>query len=387
MKEIFPYRLKSARKRAGLSMRQLSEALDHRVSYNAIKKYEDGKMLPERAVLLSLADALKVQLEYFSRPVRFDLGDIEFRKRASLGSKQIDQIKEETRDLLERYIEVEQLSGIKSEFLNPLTGREIKTEADVEGAADLLRQSWQLGINPIPNVIEMMEEQEIKVLEIKAADKFDGLSTYVTGIPVTILNKTFFPDRKRFTALHELGHLVLPISDAVDKEKICNRFAGAMLIAEVEMKRLLGSQRTNVPELGELIQIKEEYGISIQALMRRAYDLDIVNRTVYQKFSRMIARHRKEEELGEFKGEEKAFRFMQLIFRLVSEGGISMSKAAHLSGLSLDEFKAKYYRIEEEELDWTQAPEATAFAAAYGEDEPEYDFSDIIELNPDYDPR
>ena len=387
MKETFPYRLKSARKRAGMSMRQLSEALDNRVSYNAIKKYEDGKMLPERAVLLSLADALKVQLEYFSRPVRFDLGDIEFRKRASLGIKQIDSIKEETRDLLERYIEVEQLCGIETDFVNPLAKLEIRTEADVETAADALRKSWQLGVNPIPNVIEMMEEQEIKVLEIKAPDKFDGLSTYVTGIPVTILNKTYFPDRKRFTALHELGHLVLSIPDTADKEKVCNRFAGAMLIAETEMKRLLGRQRTNVPQLGELTQIKQEYGISVQALMRRAYDLDIINRTIYQKFSKMIARHRKEEQLGEFKGEERAFRFLQLIFRLVSEGAISMPRAANLAGLSLDEFKARYYRTDKDELDWAQEPEATAFARAFGEDEPEYDFTDIIELNPDYDPR
>ena len=388
MNEVFAFRLRSARKLAGWSLRELSEQMGQLVSYNAIKKYEDGKMMPEPSVMLALAEALKVKVAYFSRPVRFELGDIEFRKKTSLRVKQIDQIKAQTRDLLERYVEVEEILDIQTAFNHPLTHQHITNEVDVEQAAETLRESWKIGENPIPNVIEMMEEKEVKVLEIDASEKFDGLSTFVSHIPVTILNGNFPSERKRFTALHELGHLVLKITNEDKKEQLCNQFAGAMLISRSELERLLGKRRTKVPEMGELIPIKEAYGISLQALMRRAYDLDIIPRSVYQQFSRRMATNRKEEGLGEFKGQEQAFRFLQLIFRLVSESVITMDKAAALAGMHVEAFRDAYYRNEENETDWSHHPEWSRFSDAYDDDnEPDYDFSDIIELNPDYDPR
>ena len=183
-------------KRAGLSMRQLSDALGQLVSYNAIKKYEDGKMIPEKGVLLALSEALKVKPSYFSKPIQFDLGDIEFRKKSSLRVRQIDQIKAQTRDLLERYIEVETLLDIETTFHNPILNQRIETSQSVEAAANQIRDSWDLGSNPIPNVIEMLEEQEVKVLEIEASEKFDGLSTFVKDIPITILNESFSIEKK-----------------------------------------------------------------------------------------------------------------------------------------------------------------------------------------------
>lgn len=386
MKDIFPYRLKSARKRAGLSLRQLSEEVGQVVTFNAIKKYEDGKMLPEKKVLLALAEALKVKLDYFSRPIKFDITDIEFRKKASLSVKQIDQLKEQTRDLLERYVEVEELCGIRTTFTNPVANCPILQEDDLETAADQLREHWKLGHHSLSNVIEILEEQEVKVLEIDASSKFDGLSAIVSNIPVTILNQNFGVERKRFTALHELGHLILQIEDLSKKELYCNRFAGAMLVPKSEMERILGKKRTSVPLLGELIPIKEEYGISLQAFMRRAYDLDIINQATYQKFQVQIARNREEEALGAFQGTEKAFRFRQLIFRLYAEDSITLEKAAALAGWPIHQFQTEFHR-QNEDPDWSYSPELTGFSQAYGEYEPDYDFNDLIEINPDYDPR
>jgi len=43
-------------------------------------------------------------------------------------------------------------------------------------------------------------------------------------------NKNYNVERKRLTALHELGHLILNINEEIsnkEKEKICFQFAGA----------------------------------------------------------------------------------------------------------------------------------------------------------------
>ena len=61
---MFADRLKLARKKAGLSLRDLSEALGSRVSAQAIGKYERGEMMPSSGTLLALANTLEVSLDY-----------------------------------------------------------------------------------------------------------------------------------------------------------------------------------------------------------------------------------------------------------------------------------------------------------------------------------
>ena len=57
-------RLKLARKRSGLSLPDLAERIGHDVSAQAISKYERGKMFPSSRVLLALAKALDVSLDF-----------------------------------------------------------------------------------------------------------------------------------------------------------------------------------------------------------------------------------------------------------------------------------------------------------------------------------
>jgi len=61
---MFGQRLRLARKRAGLSMRELADAMSPKVTAQAISKYEAGKMLPSSAVLVGLGKALDVSLDF-----------------------------------------------------------------------------------------------------------------------------------------------------------------------------------------------------------------------------------------------------------------------------------------------------------------------------------
>lgn len=338
--EAFPLRLRSARKMKGWSLQELADHLLIPISKQSLHKYEMGEMRPSGEVLLALSKALEVGPDQLFRSEAVELGNVEYRKRSRLSAKERDLVLEKVREFLERYIEVEQLLGIESGFKNPVAHLKVKKIEDVEFVALELIQEWNLGFDPIPNVLEMLEANGVRVLEIDAPEGFDGLSCYVGTLPVVVISKNFTVERKRFTALHELGHLLLNIQDDAIKEKICHAFAGALLLPDDSLNRLLGDKRSNIA-MGELISIKEQFGISIQAIMMRAQMKGIVSPVFANRFWRLISKNKKEEGYGSFKGSEKSYRFEHLVFRLAAEEMVSMSKAANLAGLRLAEFRDK----------------------------------------------
>ncbi len=295
-------------------------------------------MNPTGEVLISLAKALEVKPDFFLRASGIELSAVEFRKKATLSVKQADIIKEKVRDFLERYLEVERLLNIKHKFANPVKGLTIEEPIETDSAALKILNAWRLGYDPIPNVIEMLEANGVRVIEMDAPEAFDGLSTYVGEIPVVVINRNYSIERKRFTALHELGHLVLTIAEGADKERICHAFAGAMLLPDSSLEKLIGDKRNNIAP-GELVSIKEQFGISVQAIMMRAQLKGIIDRNAAARFWKVMSGNKKEDGLGSFAGREKSYRFEHLVYRLAAEEVVSMSKAANFAGLKLAEFR------------------------------------------------
>lgn len=348
MKEIFSKRLKSARTLAALSQDQLVEKMGNIVSKNAISKYEKGQMMADSTILLALSKALNVKPDYFFRPFTVEIENVEFRKKRKLSVKEVNAIKQTVTDLVERYIEVEQFLNIESSFVNPISHIKISNIADIDKAVLQVRSEWKLGLNALPNVIDLLEDKEIKVIEVGAPDEFDGFSGWADGkIPIIVINKNYNVERKRLTALHELGHLILNLGPEIpekEKEKLCFQFAGAMLIPEPTFKSEIGDVRSHF-SIPELIAVKETYGISIQAIMARAKDLGIINESQFIVFRKWISRNRTEEGLGNYKGSEHTFRFKQLIYRAAAEEVISLSKAANLSNQKLAQFRKEFVAL------------------------------------------
>lgn len=348
MKDIFSKRLKSARTLAALSQDQLIEKMGSIISKNAIAKYERGEMMADGKVLLALSKALDVKPDYFFRPFTVEIENVEFRKKKKLSVKAVNAIKQTVTDLIERYIEVEQFLNIESSFVNPIKELIVSTVQDIDNAVLELRKEWKLGLNALPNVIDLLEDNEIKVIEIDAPEEFDGFSGWADGkIPVIVINKNYTIERKRLTALHELGHLLLNLNGGIsdkEKEKVCFQFAGAMLMPEPTFKNEIGDARSHF-SIPELVAVKETYGISIQAIMARAKDLGIINQSQFITFRKWISKNRTERGLGEYKGKEESVRFKQLIYRAAAEEVISLSKAANLSNLKLAEFRKEFVAL------------------------------------------
>jgi len=339
---MFGERLKSARKMAGYSLEELAGKLGN-ITKQALSNYENGKRKPNSDVIIRLAKIIGVKPDYFVRENSLKFENFEFRKSSKLLKKQINSIEERTRDYLERYYELEQIMGVDEKFFNPIKNIEIKNGGNAESAAEKLRENWGIGFNPIKNLIETLEDHEIRIFEIDADKKFDGLAVYSGAFPIIIINKNIEDIvRKRMTVAHELGHLLLKLIENLnpkEKERYCFRFAGAFLIPKQVLINELGRKRSKIT-LKELEHLKEEFGISIQALMRRARDLDIITKIKYQNFCIKIRKEGWEKfETGIYNGEEKPVRDKNLLYRAISEEIISISKAASIANVTVSELE------------------------------------------------
>jgi Zn-dependent peptidase ImmA (M78 family)/DNA-binding XRE family transcriptional regulator len=351
MDQLFAERFKSARLMNGFSLQDLSDNLGTKISRQALHKYEKGEVVPDSEMLDLLCEALNVRPDYFTRETIVELGTINFRKLERFPSKEQNSVLERTREVLGRYLELEEILGLKKIFEHPAPDLKINSRADIEIFANKIREKWKLGIGPIANVAELLEENNIKVLELDTKDGFDGLQTWVNGkdVPVIVLNvgKLKSNDRKRFTAFHELGHLLLPLDDIDEKmaEKYCHRFAGAMLFPKEAIEKEIGNKRSKI-SIQELGFLKEQYGVSIQAMIFRLGDLGIITENYKKYYFQYINQMGwKVEEPYVYEGKETSSRFEQLIFRALAEDIISLSKAASLKNMKLAEFRSKSLMI------------------------------------------
>jgi len=337
-------RIHQARKAAGLSMRALGEKAG--ISAMAISKYENNKSTPSSSVMLSLARALGVRIEYFFRVSQVELKEVEYRKHSRLPKKVLNQIEGDVIEQIERYLELEEflpVSPIEPFSLPAGLPEHIENYDEIETVSGKIRQAWQLGSNPIPDLIDTLEERGIKVFRSYAlhGNKFDGLAARVNGTPVIVVGRDWPGDRQRFTLAHELGHLALAgrLAEHLDEELAANRFAGALLAPASEVIKELGYQRKRL-ELAELCVLKAAYGLSMQGWLYRARDLGVLPQVRFQEMWHLFVAKgwRKQEPGPEYKPEDPKL-FKQLVFHACAEDLIGESKAAELLGKSLSEFR------------------------------------------------
>lgn len=340
----FPERLKAARKMKGYSLQDLSDALQAKWNKQFLNRLETGEANPDSEMISKLSKALNVTSDYFFRESSVALDDIKFRKLKKLPVKEQEKVIYKTAEYLERYLELENLLGINSKPVFKPKAKKINNSAEVETAAMELREIWGIGRDCIFNVIEMLEEHCIKVVVLATDAAFSGMSTIIKdNIAVVVLNdsKDIPIVRKRFTAMHELAHLYLDLDDFEEKEaeKLCDRFAGAMLLPAIKLKAYFGEKRTQVI-MKELYLLAADYGISLAAIMYRALSLGIISPSYHKFFMINYNRYKtKDKEFGVYDCPEVSDRFLQLLIKAVAEEVISTSKGAALNNQKLGDFR------------------------------------------------
>lgn len=339
-------RIRISRRAEGLSLRDLEARIDNRVTAQAISKYERNESIPSSGVLMALANALGVSVDYLASDSDIALEAVDFRRKRLTSRREEAQVEARVIDLLERYLTVEEILGL------PTVVRDMPRDApwpvlhdlaEAEQAALGLRGHWGLGLDPIPNLVELLEERGVKVLSMPLTN-IDGLTAQVRRedqsiASVIVVNRQDWGERQRFTVAHELGHMVLDVVQRIDDEKAAHRFAGAFLMPAETLRAEIGKHRKSIG-WSELFDIKRIFGVSVQALTYRCKDLGIFGsplfRRLFNEFNRRGWRSPPYREPWAMDGEEPK-RFERLCFRALAEGAISESRAAELLGHSVHE--------------------------------------------------
>ncbi|MFF0637806.1 helix-turn-helix domain-containing protein [Nocardia sp. NPDC004151] len=291
-------RLTQARQLAGLTKAAVAEQVG--VSGAAVSQWESQTSPPRPDHLVRLAEVLDVPVEFFAggRPfARLDGSAAHFRSlrstRASQRAKAVAFVEQvwELTYALEKYVQFPpvDLPG----FLPDDTTRLPDTPA---AAARALRLHWRLGIGPIPHLIRTMERHGIvaTMVPFAGADTptINAFSTSRMPRPLIVLT----PDRSsdvywhRFTAAHELGHLVLHRDAApgdAEQEREADAFAAEFLTPAEQIHEHL----PNRFDVKALEQISQEWGVSLKSLVYRCRELGTISdasaRRAYQRLNHL----------------------------------------------------------------------------------------------------
>lgn len=356
MSNTFAKRLVSARKMAGMSLQNLADNLENVVSKQALSKYELGLMKPDSNLLIKIANTLNVSVNYFytepSRDIEFQ--NIDFRKYASkVSGAEEEAILEKAKDVFERYFELEDILNFEPEHQFFHYKPVISNPSDAEKAANQLRNDWDLGYDPIPDVVEMLEDKGYKVIEIACSSSFDGMKADIADEKVIVLRKTAAEEdvvRKRFTALHELAHHALVFDEKLsskEEEKLCHAFASALLYPAEMAKKEMQTGRFHFYER-ELVLIKQRWGISFSAIFSRALSLGIITEAVYKRLNmgyRSRKYHLPNAEPGRFGSNEKPVRMERMVYIGLGKEMLSINEAAWLAGISSWQLQSQLNRM------------------------------------------
>ena len=348
-------RVRLARRKAGYSLRELSIAMDSKVTAQAIGKYERGESVPSSGVLLALSKALGVSLGYLMDTQGIELSGVEFRTKANTSARDRAQVETEVLEWIERYLQVEHVLELDSaQWQRPVArARKLGTAGDAEKLAAEVRETWKLGLDPIPNMTELLEEKGLKVLTVPLAERVFGFTCLVkrpdqqAEMPVIVVSDRSSLERRRLTLAHELAHRLIDTDSLADREeeKAANVFAGAFLMPRDHLQREAGKHR-NALGYKELIDLKRLYRVSGAALLMRLRQLEIISESTLVYAFQSIARGWRTQEPHELESvaergkRERALRFERLCYRALAEGLISLGKAAELLRLPVPDVEA-----------------------------------------------
>ena len=333
--------LKRIRLLKNLSLKDAGNLLN--MTATAISKYEKGEILPDSKKLIDFANAYNVKsielLKAYNVPkMKFT----SFRKKKRLTGRNLELLEEIIQDEVAKYLEIIEMNNIDTDNikLKKYLCNDLK---NAEKAANDFRNYIKISNKqPISDLINILENLGIIIIQIKNPDNrfddFDGLSEIVNNIPVIVLLDGIKDGaRQRFTIAHELGHLILNINNnELDEERMCNRFASALLMPKEAIINEFGYSRRNI-NFFELTAFKNEFKVSYAAIVYRLKDLNIISEYLYKKLSIFLSQRIGKNDPKPIQP-EISFQFKKIVYKLEADEIISINKACELLGVTVDEY-------------------------------------------------
>jgi len=285
-------RLRLLRQFHSLTQANLGEAVA--VSQVAIADYENNKKEPIEEVEIALASVLRVLPAFFREggDELFSEDEYNFRRRMSA-----------TERLKKKVAAQASLFGIvvrrlRSEVVLPplnIPPIQADTEEEVEVAAEKARVHWGLGTDgPIDNMTRVLERAGVVtvVADAETATKVDAFSRFGETSVVVMNWAKGSTSRSFFDAAHETGHGVLHFRAArkplEQRETEAQWFAGAFLMPRKAFAKAYWAGGGGKWE--NFLELKRQWGTSIQAIIVRAYQLCLMDPPVYRQTFQQLSK-------------------------------------------------------------------------------------------------
>lgn len=281
------HRLILARQLEGLRKSELAVRIGK--SATTVAAWEAGTKRPTPANIAELALGLGVTPEFFApRSTEAGTGTVvpHFRSLRSTSQRARDQalayglLAVDIADAIEKHVEFPDVDIPSFEVPVDDTG------GGPEEAARELRRAWDIDTGPMKHMVRLLENHgALVVFSPRQTSAVDAYSFASSSRPVVVLNpvKSDYY-RQRFDVAHELGHLVMhrdaePGGRVIEEQ--ANRFASELLMPAADVRDLLPTAM-NSRAWDALGKLKEQWGVSIQALLFRARRLGTISDVTYR---------------------------------------------------------------------------------------------------------
>ena len=298
MKNFNGEQLKKARIYRGYTVGELAELTGYQ--RQTISMYENKRSTPiDISVIINLARVLGFPPQFFTeQSININSGATYFRALLTTNKKYRSQQEQKMEFVAALYSFIQEYIDFPA-----LNLPEFPSGISPEEAASILRTYWGLGDRPISNLIYTVEENGIIVTSFKTeTDDVDAFSKMIEiGNDLRYFigyssNKTSAA-RIHFDVAHELGHICLHgWSEDVEsltkeefkkREEQAHRFAAAFLLPEPSFRNDISRNPYNLPYYK---QLKQKWKVSMAAMIRRAYTLEIISADDYQMLVRTMQR-------------------------------------------------------------------------------------------------
>jgi len=281
-----PDMVATVRMARGWTQRELAERAD--LTPSSISQVESGRLELTGATLKRVAEALECPEDLLATEVPesgVDVTCLHHRRRSStmtaVTRKRVEALTHLTRVSVRGL-----LADVALRPQLPLRRPQTALADDPAAMAQRTRSAWQLPAGPIADLTRVLEAAGIIIvardLHTSGQDAVSSWPADEHERPIIVVRNDLPTDRWRFTLAHELGHLLMHGWVDDGQEEQANEFASEFLAPRNDIEAELQGLRTG--DFTRLLNLKQRWGISVAALIRRAFTLDIITDRQYREF-------------------------------------------------------------------------------------------------------
>jgi len=349
LSETMGENIKRAIKESNLSQEKVSKKIN--ISRQTLNNYINGVTLIDFEKLLGIANLTGRGIDFFYKTNGL-FGNYKFRSDVSINNK----LKIKFEESIRKYDEIEKINKIYPHYLDIAIYLDKFDRKYIATMAEKVRCLFEIDPNsPIANPIYELERNDIKIIQFKAGNRdISGFSAYNHRSGYCIfLNSECTIERRFFTAIHELAHLIFHKSDYEGdikiekeniKEEIANEFAGSFLVPANALKEFCDEKFIEKVGFEDVMSLKKYFNVSAKCIIKRLLNEKVINEKEYEYLDKKI--DSKVSPYDEYEPIEKErntenYRFINLIKKAFFDEKITVSKVAELLEITVEEANKK----------------------------------------------